>query len=91
VFKDFPEIRWTEDSETHIARHNVTPWEVEEALQPPTVTAEDSDDATVVVGRTYAGRYLTVVVSESADGRLFIVTAYDSPEDDRRIYNRRTK
>ncbi len=29
------EIRWTEDSETHIARHNITPHEVEQALYTP--------------------------------------------------------
>ncbi|MBO0855795.1 MAG: hypothetical protein J2P18_18745 [Nocardia sp.] len=90
MFKNFPEIRWTEASETHIARHNVKPWEVEEALQPPTV-ATNGDDATIVVGRTYAGRYLTMVLTASADGLLFVVTAYDSPPDDRRIHSRRTR
>ena len=28
----FGEVMWTEDSETHIARHNVTPLEVEQVL-----------------------------------------------------------
>jgi hypothetical protein len=34
---------WTEDSEAHIARHGVTPDEVEEGLF--IVTARDMDDA----------------------------------------------
>lgn len=30
------EILWTEDSETHIARHGITPGEVEDAIYSPT-------------------------------------------------------
>ena len=79
------EIRWTEWSEDHIARHDVTPAEVEEVVyddetsrwrwtevrdKPIRITLE-------VVGLTAERRGLLVVLSPDPDpaGTAFVVTA----------------
>ncbi len=69
------EVLWTEESEAHIARHGVTPTEVEQALYSrPRLSVAGRDDTRLVLGTSDAGKYLFVVVTEAADGRDFVVT-----------------
>lgn len=83
----FGEVLWTEDSEAHIARHAVTPLEVEQALYTrPRLTAPGRDDTVEVLGTTDAGRHLLVVVTESADGRDFVITARDMTAAEKRTF-----
>lgn len=51
------EIRWTEESEDHIARHEVTPGEVEQVVnaRPRLVVAGTEGSSTCSVQRTPAG------------------------------------
>jgi len=71
----FEEIRWTEDSETHIARHNITPYEVEQALYNRLrLAVPGRENTTEVLGTTTAGRHLLIVTTEAADGRDYIIT-----------------
>lgn len=84
----FGEVLWTEDSEVHIARHNVTPREVEQALYTrPRLTVPGRDDTTEVLGTTDAGRYLLVVITGAADGRDFIITARDMTAPEKRTFH----
>lgn len=83
------EFHWNDQSEAHIARHNITPPEVEEAARQPYYTAPGDDGKTLLFGQTYAGRYLFVVMSEAMDGRWFVVTARDMDGNERRAYERR--
>lgn len=85
------DIRWTDDSEAHITRHGVAPAEVEQATHKPRFLQPGRDGTTVLYGRTDAGRYLFVVLSESADGRWYVVTAYDMTPAQRRTYNKNAK
>jgi uncharacterized protein len=60
------EIRWTEESEEHIARHRVAPDEVEEAIYGRRrLVAPGRQGTRLVFGTTAAGRYLAVVLAES--------------------------
>lgn len=83
------EFHWNDDSEAHIARHNIIPLEIEEAARHPYYTAPGDDGKTLLFGRTYAGRYLTVVMSGAMDGRWYVVTARDMDTKERRAYERR--
>jgi hypothetical protein len=86
----FGEVRWTEDSESHIARHGVSTTEVEDVLYSrPRLLHPGRDDTTMVFGRTTDGRYLVVVVSVSTDGLDFVVTARDMTDNERRAFRRR--
>ena len=83
----FGEIRWTEDSEAHIARHNITPYEVEQALYThPRLAVPGRENTTEVLGTTTAGRHLLVVVTEAADGRDYIITAREMSPTERRTF-----
>jgi len=83
----FGEIRWTEDSEAHIARHNITPYEVEQALYTrPRLAVPGRENTTEVLGTTTAGRHLLVVVTEAADGRDYIITARDMSPTEKRTF-----
>lgn len=70
------EIRWTEDAEDHIAAHAVTPDEVEQLVSSgPRPVLAGRQGTEYVFGRTSAGRYLLVVLTEAIDGRDYAVTA----------------
>ncbi len=87
----FGEVMWTEDSETHIARHNVTPLEVEQVLySQPRLAVSGRDDTTEVLGQTDAGRLLLVVVTEAGDGRDFVVTDRDMTANGKRTFRERS-
>lgn len=72
------ELKWTDKNEAHIARHGVSPAEVEQALSGrPLVFLHGREYTIIAQGTTYAGRYLTIVLTESIDGRFYVVTARD--------------
>lgn len=88
----FGEVLWSEDSEAHIARHNVTPLEVEQVLySQPRLAVPGRDDTTEVLGQTDAGRLLLVVVTEAGDGRDFVVTARDMTVAEKRAFRKRSR
>lgn len=83
----FGEVLWTQDSETHIARHNVTPLEVEQALYTrPRLRVPGREGVFEVLGTTDAGRHLFVVVAQSADGRDFVITARNMTAAEKRTF-----
>ena len=69
------DIHWTDDSEAHIARHRVTPAEVEQSTYQSFYTKPSRNGTTLLLGQTDAGRYLLVVLAPSGDGRWYVVTA----------------
>jgi uncharacterized DUF497 family protein len=83
------DARWHQWSENHIANHGVAWNEVQEALLPPLVR-EDNGDSELVLGTTFAGRHLAVVVVPDEDApTVFVVTARDMTDTERRRYRRR--
>lgn len=85
------EIRWTEESEEHIARHDVVPAEVEEVVNGnPRVEEPSREETTKVFGLTDAGRPLAVLLTEALDGRDYVVTARPMTDTERRTFRRKT-
>jgi hypothetical protein len=83
---------WTEDAEVHIARHGVTPDEVEEALYTrPRRTDQGRSNTAIVWCTTASGRHLMVVVAEAPDGRDFVVTARDMDDDEKQRFRRKVR
>jgi uncharacterized DUF497 family protein len=86
------EIAWTEADVAHIARHGITPEEVEEVLAARPVwrrgrTHPQTGRASVyALGQTEAGRYLFIVLSPLGRGRARCVTAMDMDEKAKRYY-----
>jgi uncharacterized DUF497 family protein len=73
----------------HIARHGVTRGEAEQVMLNVPVEIDyqviDGEERFVAVGMTGGGRFLTIIWTERA-GLVRVVTAFDSPEDDRAVY-----
>jgi uncharacterized DUF497 family protein len=88
------EIVWTEADVAHIARHGVTPEEVEEVLAASPLWRrgrthrETGRRSLYALGQTEAGRHLFIVFSLLGRGRARCVTAMEMDEKARRYYER---
>ena len=86
------ELLWPRDRIEHIARHSITPDEVEEVCfgRPLVLRAKSHGDNPVyyVLGQTDAGRYLFSVIIQFPDGRGYPVTARPMTEKEKRRYQR---
>lgn len=86
----FPSVTWTDKSEEHIARHNVRPDEVEDVLfSRPRYRTPGIDGTTLVFGQSRAGRYLLVVITDAYDGGIYIVTAREMTDSEKRLFKRK--
>lgn len=89
------EFVWPQDRIDHIARHGVTPGEVEEVcFGRPYVQRAKSDGENpvyLVRGQTDAGRYLLCVIVELPDGKGYPVTARPMTDNEKRRYRRLRK
>ena len=83
-------IAWDDDSADHIARHGVTPEEVEEVCfsRPFIVRGRGRRKLQIyyALGQTAHGRYLLVVFRALGGGRARIVTAREMSPAERRRY-----
>lgn len=77
----------------HIARHGVDPNEVEEAVESPYWTTPGRGETVVLLGRTHAGRYLTVIMADSVvePDAYYVATARDMTPSERRTFNRKVE
>jgi uncharacterized DUF497 family protein len=79
---------WDEGNSAHIARHDVTMDEAEQAItgQPVMVAFQDrgGEFRRLIVGRTQAGRVLSVAYI-MRDGCIRVVTAHTAKEKHRRL------
>lgn len=86
------DFEWDEYNINHIARHNVTLEEAEEALLDFRRIGTPAYQVTneqrwAVLGSTEAGRILFVVFTRR-DGRIRVVTARDATNKEKRRYRR---
>lgn len=86
----YRELKWTDTSEAHIARHGVGPDEVEEVLAgPPLILKKGRDGTLLAYGQTFSGRYLMVVLAPAEDGRDFVVTARGMTSNEEKVFRRK--
>lgn len=90
VFREVRESDWSAD---HIARHGVTLDEVREAiLEQPYWQQSGRDDTVECFGQTYAGRFLFVVATADDDPAVaFIVTAREMTPTERRLFEKKAQ
>jgi len=86
------ELIWPQDRIDHIARHGVTPEEVEEVcFGRPSVQrgkSEGENPVYYVLGQTEAGRYLLCVIIQFPDGKGYPVTARLMTPKEKRRYRK---
>lgn len=89
------ELIWPEERVEHIARHGVSPEEVEEVCfgRPLVLRAKSRGENLVyyVLGQTEAGRYLFCAVIRLADGKGYPVTAREMTANEKRRYRKRKR
>ena len=86
------EICWTDDNEEHISRHGIVPDEVEQVVYTrPRLSLAGRENTTYIFGTTEAGRHLLVVLAEALDGRMYVVTARDMSDQERRSFRKRAR
>jgi len=86
------QILWDADSIYHIAKHNVTPEEIEEAVfEGNSIVLKAKEKRYIVLSQTISGKYLTIVIAFKLKGRVQIITARDMDEKERKFYKRRGK
>ncbi|MCL2780051.1 MAG: BrnT family toxin [Actinomycetia bacterium] len=86
------EIRWSEEAESHIARHGVDPVEVEVAAYGrPRLVASGRDGTRLIFGTTDSGRHLFAVLAEADGGCDYRVTARDMTDHEKRLFRRRAR
>lgn len=83
-----PGFEWDDGNVDHIAEHGVEPAEAEEVFFGRHVVRRSRSRRYVVFGRTYAGRYLFLVVEKKLRGTIRVVTARDMNDRQRQFYLR---
>lgn len=78
---------WDDWNIGHIARHNVSPEEVEEVCEHEPMVHQTYSGRLRLVGLTDAGRMLTVILAPNkSDDEFYVVTARSASDRERFIY-----
>jgi uncharacterized DUF497 family protein len=89
---EITEFEWDDDNIEHMARHNVSPDEVENvAFDDEPWVKIGRGETRYLLGYTVGGRYLFVVYILKGKGKARVITAMDMDEKTRRLYKRRGK
>jgi len=91
---DVVEFEWDDDNVEHLARHRITPEEVEELFDGPTLGRRggtDASDRVRILGCTEAGRYLAIICQEKAGDIIRPFTGWDMRQHERDLYVRQTR
>jgi hypothetical protein len=88
-------IRFHIDSSTglsHIYKHGVDEYEVEEALEKSGDDKPSSNDSRIATGQTSSGRYLRIIyVPDPEPNSVFVITAYELRGKPLTAYRRRIR
>ena len=80
------ELLWTDWNIEHIARHNVSPDEVEEVCYSNPFVTKARNKTLRIIGQTYSGRFLTIFLAPRGKGSYLVVTARAATEAERRRF-----
>lgn len=80
-------LRWDEWNAIHIARHNVTPEEVEDICHNDPLVQVGKKGRKLVIGLTKEDRIITIVLDSEGPGKYYPVTARDASRKERKLYN----
>lgn len=88
------DFEWDEHNTAHIARHQVTPEEVEDVFLGKFEILRNREKTYLALGSSATGRYLTVVfvVKKTSDGPVIrVITARPMSRAEKRGYAKRAK
>ena len=79
-------LRWENWNIAHIARHGVTPEEVEEVCHGDFFLLQGTKRRIILIGPTDAGQILAVVLEHEGEGNYYPVTARPASRKERSWY-----
>ncbi len=83
------EFDWDDANILHLARHNITPEEAEQAIRNDSLLLEsqvvDGEVRSMEIGITDRGRILTLVLTEKSPA-LRVITGWDASRKEQMIY-----
>jgi uncharacterized protein len=82
---------WDEDNEEHIARHGITPDEVEQVCFSQPLVRKGREGRRLVYGQTAAGRYLFIALALKDRSVARCITARPMTHGERRYYSQRRR
>ena len=83
-------FEWNENNIEHIARHGVSPDEVEDvAFDDEPWIKKGRKETRYMLGYTVAGRYLFTVYALKEKGIARVITSMDMDEKTRKLYRKR--
>ena len=85
------ELVWDDDNIDHIAKHNVTPDEVEDVCFGLHISKKESMQRYILSGQSAGGRYLNVVVQQIGRGLFRPITAFEMSKNYKRTYQVRLR
>lgn len=80
---------WDEWNIEHIARHNVSPEEVEEVCKGKNLFNRWKNKMYRVIGQTEEGRYLTILLATRPGQNYYPVTARDSTDREKKSFKKK--
>ncbi|HJX13065.1 MAG TPA: hypothetical protein VJ377_06000 [Dehalococcoidales bacterium] len=83
------ELAWDDENIEHIARHDVTPVEVEDVCFDLHLSRKVVGQRYVLSGQTASGRYLNVVVERIGRGLFRPITAFEMSKNYKERYRKR--
>ena len=84
---EWESLIWDEANEAHMARHQVTPDEVEDVVHDArSRVLRTHTERRLVIGRTSAGRWLLVVLAQAGADQSYPITARDLTPAEKRRY-----
>ena len=83
------ELEWDDENIGHIARHNVSPKEVEDICFTMHLSEKEGNKRYILSGQTESGRYLNVVIERIGGGLFRPITAFDMSESYKARYRKR--
>jgi len=82
-------LLWDKHNIFHIARHNIIPEEVEEVCNnKPIVQRGIKKNRLILLGETNEEKLLNVVLENHGAGTYYVITAYDTSQEDTKLYKR---
>jgi len=89
---EIADFEWDDDNIGHMAKHSVSPDEVEGvAFDYEPWVKKGREGTRYLLGYTVAGRYLFVVYVLKGRGSARVITAMDMDDKTRKLYKRRGK
>lgn len=84
-------LEWDDDNVEHVARHQVTPQEVEDVCFGFHISRKEDGGRYILSGQSGEGRYLNVVIERVGGGLFRPVTAFEMSESYKRSYRKRIR